>query len=73
MIRGVIIRSIFETFLKDFKLDVKYIASKTVVLPALFSPHKIVISLSKEILQNLIDLKSWIDKDSIRTTRHALA
>ena len=44
------INSVFETDLKDFRLDVKYIASSNVVLPALFSPHIMVISLSNDIL-----------------------
>ena len=68
-----LISSILETFLNDFKLDAKYIASNKVVLPALFSPHMMVILLSNANLEKPMDLKFCIDKDSMCTTKHALA
>ena len=53
----LLINSEFETLLNDLRFDVKKIASNKVVLPALFSPHRIVMSLSKDILDRSIDLK----------------
>ena len=51
------ISSVLGTFLKDLRLDDKYIASSNDVLPALFSPQITVMSFLNEILNNVMERK----------------
>lgn len=66
-----LINSTLGICLKDRKFEQKYIASRTVVFPALLCPYKIEIFFSNLIFKSDIDLKSWIERDDIRTTTRA--
>jgi hypothetical protein len=66
-----LISSLLGTCLNDFKLEQKYIASRIVVLPTLLSPYRIDIFFEKFRFSREVDLKSWMERDDIRTIRHA--
>ena len=71
LVDELFISSTLDNCLNDFKLEQKKMASSTVVLPALLWPYNIEMFFLNSILSKDRDLKSWIERDVMRTFTHA--
>ena len=66
-----LISSLLGNCLNDLRLEQKYIASRIVVLPTLLRPYRTDMFFENFRLINDVDLKSWIERDDMRTIIHA--